>query len=112
MLHQSVVEHRSGLNQFLAVLLNVVLHVGGNFGIAELVSVVALKVNGLAADKVYDAFKLVFQANRQFHHVSVESQLFANLHADAKRVGSLAVALVDEGDAGYMIALELAVYSD
>ena len=76
----------------------------GDFGVTQFGTVVAFKINRLHRDKIDNAFELVFQSDRDFHHVRVKAEFFPQLHADFKRVRARAVAFVDKGDSRNMVA--------
>jgi len=110
--HEDIVEHRRGLDELLAVPLGVGLEVGGDLGVTEVHAAVAVEVDGLHLEEVDDALELVLETDGEGHEDRVEAELLGELGLDLEGVGARAVALVDEGDAGNMVALELAVDGD
>jgi hypothetical protein len=55
---------------------------------------------------------ICFQSNGNLHGHRIVAQLFFELPDHAKRIGTAAVALVDKGDAGYLVALHLLIDGD
>ena len=67
-----------------------------------------VKGQGLAADKVHNAFKFVFSADRQLQrHRGGTQAVMDHLHA-ALKVGADTVHLVDKADAGNIVGVGLA----
>ena len=93
-------------------LLGVGQEVGGDLGVAQLLAVVAVEVDGLHLEEVDHALELVLEADGDGEEYGVEAELLGELGLDLEGVGPGAVALVDEGEAGNVVALELAVDRD
>ena len=55
-------------------------------------------------DQVDDALELAFEADGDLHQHGVVAELLGELVADLERVGPDPVGLVDEGDAGDVVA--------
>ena len=86
--------------------------VGRDLGVAQVLAVVAVEVDGLHVEEVDDALELVLEADGDGEEHGVEAELLGQLGLDLEGVGARAVALVDEGEAGHVVALELAVDGD
>ena len=85
----------------------------GDLGHAQALVVLAgIEVVGLHLDQVDDTLKLVLESDGDLHEDGVQAELLDKLVLDAVGVGTAAVALVDESDAGNMIPLHLAVDGD
>ena len=69
----------------------------------------AFEVVRLHFDQIDDAFEFALEPDRDLHQDRVVPQLFAELLADAVRVGALPVGLVDEGEARDAVAAHLTV---
>ena len=111
-LHEFVGEHGHRVEQFLALGLGLVAQVGGDFLDADVVALLAVEVDGLHGDQVDHALQVAFQADGHLDHDRVQVQLVAQLLGDALRVGTGAVALVDEGDPRHLVPGHLPVDSD
>ena len=70
----------------------------------------ALVVQRFHPHQVHDALELPLQPDRHLHQHRVVAQPFAQLIGHPQRVGSHAVAFVDEGQPGYVVALQLAIH--
>ena len=109
-LHELVVVHGGRLQQLLAVFLGLGDEMGRNLGITEVLAIVAVEIDGLHVEEVDDALELVLEPDGNREEDRVEAELFGELRLHLERVGSGTVAFVDEGEPGYVIALELAVH--
>ena len=107
-----VVEVRKTLDEDRAVLLHVLLEVGRALLNADLFTVGAVVVPGLAGEQVDRALEAILFADRDLHHDGVVRELLAQQAGDAEGVGTRAVELVDEGEAGDVVAAHLAVDRD
>ena len=109
---QFVGEHGGGFDELLAVTLGVGHEVGGDVGVAEVLAGGTVEVHGLHLHEVDDAFQLVLEPDGDGDEGWIESEFLLQLRLDLEGVGAGAVALVDEGEARYVVALELAVDGD
>ena len=109
LLHEGVVLLGRALDHFLAVLLRLLDHVGGNLlrrdRLAEGLHVVA---EGLHRDEVDNAAERLAGADRQHHRHGVCAELALHLVHDGVEVRAHAVHLVDERDLRHLVLLALA----
>ena len=110
--HELIVEHRYRIDQIRAIFFCLIDHVRGNFCDAHFLTVGTFEIERLHCNKVDDAFEFVFKPDRERHHVGVESEFIAQLFTYADGISALTVAFIDECNAGYMIALQLAIDGD
>ena len=110
--HQFIAEHWSCVQKFFSVFVCFVNEVCWNFSIAKFCSAVAFEVDSFHRNQVYYTFKFVFQTNRDFHHVCVESEFFAQLHSYFEWVSTCSVTFVYESDSRNVISFKLSVNSD
>jgi hypothetical protein len=108
-LGQLVVDHAELVEHLLAELVALLLHLGRDLGVLDIVAVIAVEPDRVHLDQVDHALELVLEADRGLDHDRVQAQLLAELVADAERVGARAVELVDEGDARHVVPAHLAV---
>ncbi len=80
--------------------------------IADGLALRAVEVEGLHGHEVDEAAEGALEADRDLHEDGVVAELLGDLVADLQGVGPDPVALVDEGDAGDVVAPELAVDGD
>ena len=97
-LHQALVRLDDRIEQLLAVLVDLRLHVGGNLARAALALAARIHVR-LHVQQVDDALELVLHADRDVHGDALVRELLAQRVEHAEEVGPLAVEHVHEDDA-------------
>uniref|UniRef100_A0A6B0V298 Putative secreted protein n=1 Tax=Ixodes ricinus TaxID=34613 RepID=A0A6B0V298_IXORI len=100
------------LNELVAALLHLRLHVGWRLIQLHLLPVLAQEVDRPAVDEVDDPLVVPFQPNGKLQQRRIVVQLGPELRKDPERVGTGPVEFVDEGDAGHGVALHLAAHSE
>ena len=108
-LHQLVAEHGSGIEQELPVLLCLSHPVSGDFRFLDLFAGLPLEAVGLHRNEVDAPLVLLLQAQGQLQEHRIVTQLLAKLVAYPVGIGSLSIALVDEGDPRNAVALHLPI---
>ena len=108
-LHEVVAVHRERLEHLTPGGLGGVLQVGGDIVLADDLALLAVEVEGLHADQVDHAPEVLLLADGQLHQHRVGAELLPDLLDHRLGVGARAVHLVDEGQAGDVVALHLPV---
>ena len=111
-LGELVVVVGGGRDQIVAHRLRLIEQLGGDLLGEDLLAVLAVVVVRLHGDEVHHALELVLGADGELHQDRVVVQLLAQLLVHAEGVRAGAVHLVDEGEAGDLVALHLAVDGD
>jgi len=111
-LHELVGEHGRRLDHLRPLRRRFIAQLGGDFSGTHHLAVFSVEVQGLHVDEIDDALEVHLQADRDLQGHGVVAELRPELGDHAGRVGPAAVALVDEGDAGNLVALHLLVHGD
>ena len=83
--------------------------IGRDLLLADVLAVVAVEEHGLHADQIDDPLEVGLFPDRQLQGDGVVAQLLAELVGHAGRIGPRPIELVDERDAGNVVATHLAV---
>ena len=110
--HEFIIKVRNSIEEFNALFLSLFNEISWNFCNANINTVVTFEVVSLHCNEVNNTLELVFETDWKFHHVCIETELFADLTTNTYRICTLAVTLVNESDTWYMVSLELAVNCD
>src|SRR5579864_7985551 len=108
LLEELVVELRYRLDQLLVIDLDLLFHGGRDLLRLDRGPQVVGVDDRDPIDQVDDAFELVFAADRKLDRMRVRAQPLPDRLPGGEKVGAHAVHLVDESDAGHLVAVRLA----
>ena len=80
--------------------------------LSDLISKRSAKAVCTLLHNIYKASQLIFQPQRQLHWRAIELELISHLIENPDGVRARPVTLVDEGQAGHVVAPHLPVHSD
>ena len=111
-LHQFIGEHGNSIKQLFPLFFCLIPHIFGNFLVADIITLLTIKINCLHGDQINHPLKIIFKTNGQLDHNRVQIQFVPKLAHYPGRVGTGAVALINKGDTWNIVSCHLAIYGD